>query len=271
MIDRDLADLYQITTKRLNEQVKRNIGRFPKEFRFQLSDKEKDELVANCDRLKRLKHSSANPYVFTEQGIAMLSSVLHSDVAVKISIEIIKTFVRMRRFLIENAGIFQRLESIERKQIDTDKNLRKIFEALEDKNLKTKQGIFYNGQIFDSYVFVADLVKKAKTSIILLDNYIDESVLQIFSKRKKGVGVIIYTKKITNSLKLDIKKFNEQYEAIVIKEFLDSHDRFLIIDNKEVYHFGASLKDLGKKWFGFSKMDIGIADVIEKLREVGDE
>ena len=272
MLDKDLAELYGVEVRVLNQAVKRNIKRFPKEFMFQLSKNEWINLKSQ-NVISSSSHGGrrSDPFVFTEQGVSMLSSVLNSETAIEISIKIISSFIQMRRFISLNAEIFERIRKLEDYKEVSSKKLEKILNALEDKNLKPKQGIFYNGQVFDAYVFVAELVKKAKTSIILLDNYIDESVLQIFSKRKKGVGVIIYTKKITNSLKLDIKKFNEQYEAIIIKEFSDSHDRFLIIDNKEVYHFGASLKDLGKKWFGFSKMDIGVAGVIEKLREVGDE
>lgn len=265
MIDRDLAELYGVKVKRLNEQVKRNIERFPKEFRFQLTKSEKTELVANCDRLKILKHSSVNPYAFTEQGVAMLSAVLHSETAVKVSIEIMKAFVKMKQFISTNAGIFQRLEKVELKQLETDKNVERIFKALENKNLPPNQGIFFNGQIFDAYTLISDIIRLAKKSIILIDNYVDDTVLKMFSKRNKNVKVVVYTKKINKILKQDLQKYNQQYPKIEIKRLTTSHDRFLIIDKKFVYHFGASLKDAGKKWFAFSKLNIDANDIIKKL------
>ncbi len=264
MIDRDLAELYGVGTKVLNQAVKRNIERFPNDFRFQLSDNEKTELVTNCDRFIKLKHSSVNPYVFTEQGVAMLSAVLRSETAIKVSIRIIKAFVEMKKFISNNAAIFQRLENVEMKQIVTDEKIDKIFKALENSSLKPKQGIFYDGQIFDAYKFVAELIKGAKKSIVLIDNYVDETILTLFSKNQKA-NVKIYTKTINKQLKLDLDKYNAQYKSIEIKKFNQAHDRFLIIDNKEVYHFGASLKDLGKKWFAFSKFDMNAIEMLGKL------
>ncbi|NOZ35680.1 MAG: ORF6N domain-containing protein [Chlorobi bacterium] len=264
MIDRDLAELYGVPTKRLNEQVKRNLNRFPDSFRFQLTDNEKVELVANCDRFKKLKHSSVNPYAFTEQGIAMLSAVLHSQTAIDISIKIMEAFVDMRKFILNNATIFQRLNKIEQKQLDSDKKFEMLFKALENSNLKPKQGIFYDGQIFDAYKFVTGLIKEAKKSVILIDNYVDETILILFSKNQK-IDVKIYTKNINKQLKLDLDKYNSQYKPIEIKKFNKAHDRFLIIDNKEIYHFGASLKDLGRKWFAFSKFDMEAIEVLGKL------
>ncbi len=264
MIDRDLAELYGVPTKRLNEQVKRNLNRFPESFRFQLIDNEKIELVANCDWFEKLKHSSVNPYAFTEQGVAMLSAVLHSQTAVEVSIKIMEAFVDMRKFILNNATIFQRLDKIEQEQIESNKKFELLFQALESDTIKPKQGIFYNGQIFDAYKFAADLIKGTKKSIILIDNYVDETVLTLFSKNQK-VNVKIYTKNITKQLKLDLDKYNAQYKRIEIKKFNQAHDRFLIIDNKEIYHFGASLKDLGKKWFAFSKFDMEAIEILGKL------
>jgi len=264
MIDRDLAELYGVSTKRLNEQVKRNINRFPENFRFQLTDNEKIELVANCDRLKNLKHSSVNPYAFTEQGIAMLSSVLNSQTAVEISIKIMEAFVDMRKFILKNATIFQRLDKIEQKQIENDHKFELLFQALENKNLNPKQGIFYDGQIFDAYKFVTELIKGARKSIVLIDNYVDETILTLFSKNQ-NINIKIYTKNLNKQLKLDLEKYNAQYKPIEIKRFSKSHDRFLIIDNQEIYHFGASLKDLGKKWFAFSKFDMEALEILGKL------
>ncbi len=197
MIDRDLAELYGIETKVFNQAVKRNNDRFPSNFRFQLSDEEKIELVTNCDRFEKLKHSSVNPYAFTEQGVSMLSAVLKSKTAVEVSIRIINSFVQMRRFLAQNAGLFQRLDTLERKQVETDTKLEKVLGAIEERSVKPKQGIFYDGQIFDAYVFVSDLIKSAKRSIVLIDNYVDESVLTMLDKRVKGCMAVIHTKSIS--------------------------------------------------------------------------
>jgi hypothetical protein len=286
MLDSDLAKIYKVETKNLNRAVSRNIERFPEKFRFQLTQLEFDEYekslrfqigtLKNKDQslksqnaiLKkgRGQHSKYLPYVFTEQGVSMLSAVLRSETAIKVSILIIEAFVEMRKFISENAAIFQRLEKVEIKQIETDQKFEQIFTALEDKSIKPKQGIFYDGQIFDAYVFVADLIRSAKNSILLIDNYVDESVLELFTKRNKNVSVIIYTKNITQTLKQDLTKYNSQYQKIEIKKFSKSHDRFLIIDDKELYHLGASLKDLGKKWFAFSKMEIDALNVIANLQ-----
>lgn len=271
LVDRDLAELYDVPTKRLNEQVKRNLDRFPEKFRFQLTQSEKAELVANCDRFKNLKHSTVNPYVFTEQGVAMLSAVLKSKIAVETSIRIIEAFVAMRKFIINNAQIFQKIDAVEKRQlkyeISTDERFEKVFNALQQDKLDPKQGIFFDGQIFDAHKFVSDLIRKAEKSIVLIDNYIDDTVLNLFSKRKKNVIVTIYTANISKTLETDFKKFNAQYAPIELKEFKNSHDRFMIIDDEDVYHFGASLKDLGKKWFAFSKFEKQALQILEKLSE----
>jgi len=266
MIDSDLANLYGIETKALNQAVKRNPERFPETFRFQLNDGEKQQLVTDCDRFKNLKHSSNNPYAFTEQGVAMLSAVLRSKKAIEVSILIIQAFVEMKKFIITNANIFQRLDKVEKKLFLADEQFDQIFKALDDKRTQPKQDIFFEGQIFDAFSFVSDLIRQAKTSIILIDNYIDDSVLLHFTKRNPRVNFTILTRKISQQLKLDISKHHEQYEQINIKEFKEAHDRFLIIDEVDVYHFGASLKDLGKKWFAFSKMDISSLKIIDRLK-----
>lgn len=265
MIDRDLSEIYGVTNKRLNEQVKRNIERFPATFRLQLTEQEKDELVANCDWLQPLKHSTTLPYAFTEQGVSMLSAVLRSETAIKVSIQIIEAFVSMRQFMTHNATLFQRLDNIEYKQLITETKLDKVFTALEANEIAPQQGIFYDGQIFDAYLFVAKLIKSAKKSIVLVDNYVDESVLELLIKRHKKVSATIYTANLSNTFKQDVAKHNSQYEQIIIKIFIKTHDRFLIIDNKIVYHFGASIKDLGKKWFAFSKMELDAKDILNKL------
>lgn len=273
MVDRDLAILYGVENKRLNEQVRRNIERFPERFRFQLTKEETNELVANCDRLNALKHSTVMPYVFTEQGISMLSTVLHSQTAIAVSIKIMDAFVAMRRFIATNAQLFQRLETIEYHQLEmkqhqevADKRIDEVFKRL-DANIPPMQGIFYDGQVFDAYRFVSDLIRKAKRSIVLIDNYVDDTVLTLLDKREDGVTATIYTQRISNQFQLDVERHNAQYSLIEIKQFNKAHDRFLLIDD-EVYHIGASIKDLGKKWFGFTLMhDITAAELINKIKE----
>jgi len=268
MLDRDLAELYQVKAIRLREQVKRNSERFPEEFMFQLTEKEVEVMVSQNAIPSKQHLGGSLPYAFTEQGVAMLSAVLKSETAVKISVQIMNAFVAMRRFLVQNAGVFQRLDKLELKQIETDEKINQIFDAMQSKNLEPKQGIFFDGQIFDAHKFVSSLVRKADKSILLIDNYIDETVLDLFSKKKKNVAVKVLTANLNKSLQLDEKKFNAQYPLVTIIEFNKAHDRFLIIDNKDVYHFGASLKDLGKKWFAFSKMDKTALELLENLKKV---
>ncbi|MBS3944793.1 MAG: ORF6N domain-containing protein [Melioribacter sp.] len=268
MLDRDLADLYQVKAIRLREQVKRNSERFPAEFIFQLTEEEVEMMVSQNAIPSKQHLGGSLPYAFTEQGVAMLSAVLKSETAVKMSIQIMGAFVAMRRFFVENAGVFQRLDKLELKQIVTDKKVNQIFDAMQNKTLEPKQGIFFDGQIFDAYKFVSSLIRKAEKSILLIENYIDETVLDLFTKKKKNVSITILTANINKSLQLDEKKFNAQYPSITIKEFSKAHDRFIIIDDKEFYHFGASLKDLGKKWFAFSKMDKTALELLQNLNKV---
>ncbi|MGI6723485.1 MAG: ORF6N domain-containing protein [Arcobacteraceae bacterium] len=271
MVDRDLALLYGVETRRLNEQVKRNIERFPEEFMFQMTNDElenwKSQIATSNKEIMGLRKL---PFVFTEQGVSMLSSVLKSQTAVQTSIQIIKSFVGMRKFLQNNASLFTRIDSIEKRQISyeikNDTKVDAILNAIEEKGTPQKQHIFYDGQIFDAYLFVSDIIKSAKSSIKLIDNYIDESTLVLFTKRDAKVDMKIYTKTISKQLQLDLEKHNAQYPKIDIEIFDLSHDRFLIIDEKDIYHFGASLKDLGKKWFAVSKMDINSFELIGKLK-----
>lgn len=267
MIDRDLAELYGVETRRLNEQVKRNSERFPEGFMFQMTKDELENWKSQIETSnKELMGLRKLPFVFTEQGVSMLSAVLKSSTAVQTSIQIINTFVSMRKFISSNADMFQRFERVEQRLSLHDEMFNKIFDAIEEKGTPQKQHIFYDGQIFDAYLFVSDIIKSAKKSIVLIDNYIDESVLILFSKRDAGCETTIYTKTISKQLELDLKKHNQQYPKIEIKKFDLSHDRFLIVDEKEMYHFGASLKDLGKKWFAVSKMDINSFEMIGKLK-----
>ncbi len=267
MLDRDLAELFNVEVKRLNEQVKRNIERFPENFRFALNDVEKNELVANCDRFQSLKHSSNKSFAFTEQGVAMLSAILRSDVAIKVSIEIINAFVEMRKVINSLSGLLQRMEGLERKLLESDDKFEEVFKALNQTNFP-EQGVFFDGQLFDAYVFISELIKSANHSILLIDNYVDETTLLMLSKRKPTCNAIIYTQKINPTLTLDLAKHNEQYPIIEIKILKTSHDRFLIIDEKELYHIGASLKDLGKKWFGFSRIDEFLPEILGTLKGI---
>lgn len=265
MLDRDLAKLYDVETRVLKQAVKRNIERFPVDFMFKLNENEINYMVSQSVIPSKQLLGGAIPYVFTEQGVSMLSAVLKSDKAINVSIKVIRAFVEMKKFIVNNAALFQRLDKIELKQTETDQKFEQIFKALEDKSVKPKQKIFYDSQIFDAYTFVSDLICSAKISVILIDNYIDDTVLTLFTKRNKNVTAKIYTKTINKQLALDLKKHNSQYPEIKIKELKKAHDRFLIIDEKTIYHFGASLKDLGKKWFAFSKFDV---QAVEMLREI---
>ena len=262
MLDKDLAILYGVETRTLNQAVKRNIQRFPADFRFQLTMEEcsKSQIVTlNAGRGQNIKKL---PYAFTEQGVAMLSSVLRSQTAIDVNIQIMRAFVSMRHFMVNNASVFSRLETIEYHQLEmqqhqqeTDKRIDEVFRRLDEGNAKPKQGVFYNGQVYDAYTFVSDLIKNAKKRIILIDNYVDETVLTLLDKRENGVSAVIYTQQISRQFQLDIERHNAQYAPIDVETFRLSHDRFLCIDD-DVYHIGASIKDLGKKWFGFSKMEI---------------
>ena len=256
MLDSDLAELYGVQTKVLNQAVKRNIIRFLDNYYFQLAAIEKNELVTNCDRLSNLKHSTYPPFVFTEHGVVMLSSVLRSKTAAKISIKVVNEFIAMRKFLNSNSQIFQRLDRVEIKQIETDNKFDKVFSALENNDQIPKQGIFFQGEVFKAYKFVSDIFRTAKSSIVIIDNYIDDTVLTHLAKKSKNVKVKILTKSISKQLKLDIDKFEKEFFPIEVQVYKKSHDRFIIIDDEVVYHFGASLKDLGRKLFGFSRFDI---------------
>lgn len=290
MIDSDLAKLYVVETKALNRAVKRNIERFPEIYRFQLTEQEYENLRyqigtssgdvflryqfgtlkndvnddINSKDLRtqnvtiednRGKHRKYLPYVFTEQGVAMLSAVLRSETAVKVSIQIINAFVEMRKILSQNAGLLQRMDKVETKLIENDAKFEQIFTALETKNSEPTQNIFFDGQIYDAYSFIVKLIEKAEKNIILIDNYVDNSILDMLSKKKKSVEVKIITHSKTKVLDIDIQKFNLQYPTLSIEYSDKMHDRFLLIDIKELYHIGASLKDLGKKCFAFSLME----------------
>ncbi len=274
MLDYHLAEFYNVETKRINEQVKRNAKRFPERFMFQLTNVEWvsiHSLLMNFENENNLWSQIATakrrslPFVFTEQGVAMLSAVLKSETAVNVSIQIMDAFIKMRHIITSNSLVNFRLEQIETKQLESDQKFEMVFKALEQKTNLPAQGIFFDGQLFDAYVFANELIKSAKSSIILIDNYVDETTLLMLSKRNSTCKAIIYTYRISAQLQLDLTKHNQQYPTIEIKQLQTSHDRFLIIDNKDLYHIGASLKDLGKKWFAFSKINELLSELQTKL------
>ena len=263
MVDYHLAELYDVETKRINEQVKRNSKRFPQHFMFQLSASEWGHLqsqIATTESINNLQSQIATakrrtiPYVFTEQGVAMLSAVLNSEIAITVSIHIMDAFVKMRQVILTNTFINHRLDKIELKQLEADQKFEHVFKALEGNTLPT-QGVFFEGQVFDAYELTSKIIRTAKKSIVLIDNYIDETTLTHLAKKHTGVKVWLLSKSNSKQLLMDVQKANEQYGQFELKTFTQSHDRFLIIDHSEVYHLGASLKDLGKKWFAFSKLD----------------
>ena len=270
MVDSDLARLYQVTTGNLNKAVKRNLSRFPEHFCFQLTEHEYKNL-----RFQNGSSSSNNnyggrrymPYVFTEQGIAMLSAVLKSDIAVEVSVKIMNSFVEMRRFLLSNQELFSRLDRIEIKQLETDRKFEEVFNYIAA-NTEVKQNIFFNGQIYDAFSFIVGLIRKAKKKIILIDNYVDVYTLNILCKKNQGVDVVIATAGKGSLSAKDTTKFNAQYPKLSVKTTKDFHDRFLILDKIEVYHIGASIKDTGKKSFGITKIEDKdlINGIVNKVR-----
>ena len=258
MLDSDLAMLYKVETKYLNRQRNRNAERFPEDFCFQLSKEEYE--ILRCQNVTSKNENGSGgrrylPYVFTEQGIAMLSSVLKSEVAAKASINIMRAFVEMRKFLISNNEMFARLYRVELKQLETDKKLEEVFDYIATTK-EVKQKIFFNGQIYDAFSLMVEIVEKAEKELILIDNYVDVNTLNILSKKKDGVNVLIVTSGNGNLTDKDVAKFNSQYPKLAVKISNDFHDRFFIIDRNEVYHIGASIKDAGKKSFGITKLDV---------------
>ena len=273
ILDSDIAKLYEVETRRINEAVKRNLKRFPTEFCFQLNEEEYDFLRSQIATLKiqgRGQHRKYLPYAFTEQGVAMLSTVLHSDKAIKVSINIMKAFTEMRNFILNNKMLFEKISNIELKQIEyqksTDDKFEKVFEYISEHKEK-EQKIFFDGQVYDAFSMIIDLIKKAENEIILIDNYVDIDTLNILSKKNDKVKVELYTKSNTKLNANDINKFNLQYPKLEVKYTEVFHDRFLILDKKYIYHIGASIKDVGKKCFGITliKYEAIIKDILERL------
>jgi len=283
MLDSDVAMLYNYKTKRINETVTRNSNRFPEDFSFQLTEKELENLRSQfaTSSLEEEKWSQFTtilyresyggrrylPYVFTEQGIAMLSGLLRNEIAVTVSINIMRAFVEMKKFISENGQVFERLTNVEYKLLDHDKKFDQVFNQLQkDEGYKFKQKIFFEGQIYDAYSLVIDIIKKAKEKIMIIDNYIDDSILEMLIKKNKNVKATILTSEKSNISKMDVQKFNEEYPVLEVAKTEKFHDRFIVIDNIELYHVGASLKDLGKRCFAISKIED--IDYIEKVVKV---
>ena len=278
MLDSDVAMLYHYPTKRINETVNRNKQRFPENFCFQLTDEEyealrcknvtlnQDTIQENIDNslrsqfatlnenIGRGKHRKYLPYAFTEQGIAMLSGLLKNDIAIQVSINIMNAFVEMRKFLMINGQVFERLTNVEYQLQEHNKKFDEVFNQLQlEENIK--QRIFLDGQIYDAYSIIVDIIKRANSKILIIDNYIDDSVLKMLAKKKNYVEVVILTSDKSNIENLDVKKFNKEYPILKVAKTNKFHDRFIVIDNKEMYHLGASIKDLGKKCFAINRIE----------------
>ena len=266
ILDSMVAQLFGLSVKRINEQVKRNPQRFPESFCFQLSLRDWQILKSQIATSKNERGGKVKPpWVFTEHGIAMIATLLNTPQAVNLSLQIIEVFIFARKTGLMSLNVASKLDTLEVHQKQLSHELAMIWERLNNPFHLKEQGIFFNDQIFDAYVFSSNLITSAKKSIVLIDNYIDETTLLQLSKRNANVNCIIYTEKINPQLKLDLDKHNIQYPSIEIRIIKNVHDRFLILDNQSLYHLGASLKDLGKRWFAFSKMDDLIEDVLKKL------
>lgn len=295
LLDRDLATLYGVETRRINEQVKRNIERFPEDFCFQLVAEEikkirlpvtekrsRSQIATLNTNNKRGSNIKYMPYVFTEQGVAMLSSVLKSESAIRVNIAIMRAFVQLRHTLMGGGGLVNRLSNMEtkiieqdnkmsvqeQKLLDHDQKFDTLFEAMDRGELKSK-GLFYNNQEFEAYAFVCDLIRQAKKKIVLVDRYVTEKTLTMMLKREEGVSVTIYTYDKSKVLELDLATYNEQYPDSPMKVLpsYGMHDRFLFIDDT-AYHFGASLKDLGKSTFFFTQEDFTLEEVLKESQKL---
>ncbi len=274
MLDSDLAMLYKVTTGNLNKAMNRNIDRFPEDFCFELTQEEYKNLIFHFG----ISNSESNyggrrkmPKVYTEQGIAMLAAILRSPIATKVSINIMRTFVEMRRFLLHHQALFSRLDAVELKQLEyqksTDEKLEQVFDYIAT-HKEVLQKIFFNGQIYDAFSLLVDIVKQADKTIILIDNYVDIATLNILAKRKNNVKITIYTSPKNSLTAKDIDAFNSQYKNLKIKYINTFHDRFVILDNTFCYHIGASIKDAGKKSFAISKIeDVQMVnDILKRLK-----
>ena len=284
MLDSDVAMLYHYDTKNINKAMKRNIERFPEDFCFQITEKELENLrfqIGNLNSKEKMWFQSGTtlqkenikyrsekylPYVYTEQGISMLAGILRNEIAVNVSINIMRAFVEMRKFISANGQVFERLTKVEYKLLEHDKKFDDVFNELQkDEKSEFKQKIFFEGQIYDAYQLIIKIIKRAKEKILIIDNYVDDSILEMLTKKNKNTKVVILTSNKSRISKLDIQKFNKEYPILEMAKTNKFHDRFIVIDNKEIYHVGASLKDLGKKCFAISKMED--IEYIEKVVE----
>lgn len=293
MLDSDLAKLYGVETRVLNQAVKRNAERFPEDFMFQLTKEEGSNLMSQiaistlrCKNYTSSQDSNLKsqnvtsswggnrklPYAFTENGVAMLSGVLRSNTAIEVNIRIMRAFTAMRSFLQTNAHVFQRLETLEHNHLllhrhisETDKRIDEVLTRLDNKEAEPIEGFFFDGQIFDAYTLISDLVRKAKTRIILIDNYVDDRILKVLDKRADEVTATIYTDPRHSHIENDLRRHNAQYPAITVHHCSNVHDRFLIIDDT-IYFIGGSIKDLGKKIVAFSQMHQNPDDILSKIR-----
>ena len=274
MLDSDVAMLYHYETKKINQTVKRNINRFPERFCFKLTEEELETMwsqivTTSKSEVNKYRSKKYLPYVFTEQGIAMLSGLLKNEIAVQVSIKIMDAFVEMRKYINLNKYLFEKVITIESKMdkkfTEYDKKFDEVFDQLQhEENIKQK--VFFEGQIYDAYSLIIDIIKKAYKKILIIDNYTDDSILKMLTKKNKNVEVVILTSDKSNIEKIDIQKFNKEYPILKIAKTNKFHDRFIIIDNREMYHLGASIKDLGKKCFGINKIeDTKIIDKIINL------
>lgn len=271
MLDSDVAMLYNYETKNVNKAVKRNIDRFPEDFCFQLTKDEMDKMWfqnGTTSKRENNKYRSEKylPYAFTEQGIAMLSGILKSDIAIEVSINIMRAFIEMRKFINTNRNLFEKVISIENKMdkkfIEQDKKFDIIFDQLQlEENIK--QRVFFEGQIYDAYSIIIDIIKKANKKILIIDNYVDDSILKMLTKKKSNVEAVVLTSEKSNIQNIDIQKFNKEYPILKVAKTNKFHDRFIALDNKEMYHLGASIKDLGKKCFGINKIED--KEIIERI------
>lgn len=267
LLDSDVAMLYHYETKNINKAMKRNIERFPEDFCFQLTKEELNSMwFQNGTTYENIKYRSEKylPYAYTEQGISMLAGVLKNDIAIHVSISIIRAFIEMRKLISANGQVFQEINKINRKLLEHDKQFDKVFDELQSKKGdEFKEKIFFNGQIWDSYNLIIDIIKNAQNKILIIDNYIDDSILKMLTKKNKNVEVVILTSTKCDVNKLDINRFNKQYPILKVAKSNKFHDRFIVIDDKKLYHCGASLKDLGKKCFAISIIED--KEYLEKL------
>lgn len=265
ILDRDLARLYEVEVSQMNRQVKRNIERFPDDFMFQITKEELNGLKCQNGISNSRGGDRSLPYAFTEQGVSMLAGLLRSSIAINANITIIRAFTAMRKLITYNSDYFSRMERIEARQLESETKITELFNRLNENEFNPKQGIFFDGQIYDAYAFVAGLVRRAEERIVLIDNYIDDTVLTLLDKRKEKVEATVYISRLKKETQLDIMKHNAQYRPVKVNEFRKAHDRFMIIDEK-VYLIGASIKDLGKKWFGFTLMEcVSAEDILKRL------